>query len=101
MKMEDAMRHATSPEMNPPDLLMAAAEMLITTGRQFAEVSQLQVAPFRYAMLANENYLKQDDERQTRLLSFVTETSGSDGRRAPRIRRQRSSYSPREGPDDI
>jgi cytochrome c-type biogenesis protein CcmH/NrfG len=40
-EMEDAMRHATAPEMNRPDLLMGAAEMLISTGRYFPEATQL------------------------------------------------------------
>jgi tetratricopeptide (TPR) repeat protein len=39
-EMEDAMRHATAPEMNRPDLLMDAAEILIKTGRD-SEAIQL------------------------------------------------------------
>jgi cytochrome c-type biogenesis protein CcmH/NrfG len=40
-EMEDAVRHATAPEMNRPDLLMGAAEMLISTGRYLPEAAQL------------------------------------------------------------
>jgi tetratricopeptide (TPR) repeat protein len=38
--MEDALSHATDPEMHRPDLLMGAAEMLIGTGR-YLEAAQL------------------------------------------------------------
>jgi tetratricopeptide (TPR) repeat protein len=39
-EMEDALGHATAPEMHRPDLLMGAAEMLIGTGR-YLEAAQL------------------------------------------------------------
>jgi cytochrome c-type biogenesis protein CcmH/NrfG len=40
-EMEDALKHATAPEMNRPDLLMGAAEMLINAGRYLPEATQL------------------------------------------------------------
>jgi cytochrome c-type biogenesis protein CcmH/NrfG len=40
-EMEDAIRHATAPEMNRPDLLMGAAELLISTERNLPEASNL------------------------------------------------------------
>lgn len=40
-EMEDAIRHATAPAMNRPDLLMGAAQMLIKTGRDTPEAIQL------------------------------------------------------------
>jgi cytochrome c-type biogenesis protein CcmH/NrfG len=40
-EMEDALKHATAPEMNRPDLLMGAAEMLINAGRYRPEATQL------------------------------------------------------------
>lgn len=40
-EMEDAMRHATAPKMDRPDLLMSAAEMLINTGRDLPEAAEL------------------------------------------------------------
>jgi cytochrome c-type biogenesis protein CcmH/NrfG len=40
-EMEDAMRHATAPAVNRPDLLMGAAQMLIKTGRDTPEAIQL------------------------------------------------------------
>jgi cytochrome c-type biogenesis protein CcmH/NrfG len=40
-EMEDAIRHATAPEMNRPDLLMGAAEMLINAKRDLPDATEL------------------------------------------------------------
>jgi tetratricopeptide (TPR) repeat protein len=40
-EMEDAIRHATAPELNRPDLLVGAAEMQINAGRSLQEAAQL------------------------------------------------------------
>lgn len=40
-EMEQAIAHATSPQVNRPDLLMSAAEMLIQSGRNLTEAQRL------------------------------------------------------------
>jgi cytochrome c-type biogenesis protein CcmH/NrfG len=40
-EMEQAIAHATAPEMNRPDLLMSAAEMLIQSGHDIARAQRL------------------------------------------------------------
>lgn len=40
-EMEDAIRHATAPEMNRPDLLLSAAQILIDSKRDLPEAEQL------------------------------------------------------------
>jgi cytochrome c-type biogenesis protein CcmH/NrfG len=80
--MQDAIRHATAPEMNRLDLLMGAAEMLINAKRDLPEATQL----LRRYLLSNATVEDAPVFKAHYLLGTILERNGDQQSAAEQYR---------------